>query len=110
MNSTRKCIKILDIHSITAPEPVAPPSDEGAGLHFIITTETGVVYVFECVTASDRDRALHGLRNVIAWLSYNLLMGSLVASRTSYDENSDYAYSLGSQLKSMNQLIAPFLE
>jgi hypothetical protein len=95
---------MLDIHSITAPEPANQLTDS---LHFIVTTETGIVHLFECVTESDRDRALHGLRNVIAWLSYNILLGSLV---TSSSMSRDSAIILGSQIKSMNHLIAPFLE
>ena len=100
----------MDIHSVTAPGSESLSADEGTGLHFIITTETGAVHVFECVTASDRDRAMYGLRNVISWLSYNLLMGSLVVSHLAEEGNKEYAISLGSQLKSMNHLVAPFLD
>jgi len=107
--STKRSIKILDIHSITAPESESISSDEGASLHFIITTETGDVHVFESVTGVDRDRALHGLRNMIAWLTYNLLTGSLVAPKVDEAVNKEYALSLGSQLKSMNHLLEPFL-
>ncbi len=106
---TKQSIKILDIHSITAPESESISLNEENSLHFIITAETGDVHVFESVTALDRDRALYGLRNMIAWLTYNLLTGSLVAPKVDRDGNKEQAISLGLQLKSMNHLLAPFL-
>ena len=75
-------INLLDIHSIDTSSPSSPSDPEAVPNEmeetlFTITTETGDVHTFEAPTGMERHYVVQGLKNVIAWLSYHLVLGNM---------------------------------
>lgn len=56
---------------------------------FAITTEQGDVHVFEATSPEERDMLISGLKNVIARLTYHLVVGDAGAALELYDDESD---------------------
>lgn len=54
-------------------------ADDDDSPFFTITTETGDVHAFESPTISERNYVVHGIKNVVAWLSYHLIMGNMTS-------------------------------
>lgn len=55
---------------------------------FAITTDEGEVHVFEATSPRERDLIVAGLKNVIARLSFHLVVGDAGASSELYSEDS----------------------
>jgi hypothetical protein len=70
-------VDILDIHAImdTMDDPVGDNADEEDLCFFSITTNSGDVHLFECLSEQERDRVATGIKNVIARMSYSLVAG-----------------------------------
>lgn len=92
-------ISLLDIQSIaTFVDTICENDDEemfadacGAGMEediclFAITTNEGDVHVFEATSPRERDLLVAGLKNVIARLSFHLIVGDAGASCELYTE------------------------
>lgn len=106
-------ISLLGIHSIvTSLNP-----DEDDNPFFTITTERGEVHAFESPTLSERNHTVHGLRNVVAWLSYHLVMGNMATGtqivsdlEEERGESSGELPSLKTPVQAMNDLSHAFLD
>lgn len=70
-------VDILDIHSVmdSIDDPDAETADEGDLCFFSITTNSGDVHLFECLSEEERDRVASGIKNVVARMSYSLVVG-----------------------------------
>ncbi len=106
-------ISLLGIHSIkTSVNP-----DEDDNPFFTITTEKGEVHAFESPTLSERNYTVHGIRNVVAWLSYHLVMGNMASGtemvsdlEEEQGELSGELPSLKTPVQAMNDLTHSFLD
>ena len=106
-------ISLLGIHSI---KPSVNP-DEEDNPFFTITTEKGEVHAFESPTLSERNYTVHGIRNVVAWLSYHLVMGNMASGtqmvsdlEEEQGELSGELPSLKTPVQAMNDLTHSFLD
>jgi len=83
---------------------------------FTITNETGDIHAFEAPTISERNYVVHGIKNVVAWLSYHLIMGNMasgseiVSDLEEFDEESGNLPSLKTPIRAMNDLAHSFLD
>lgn len=92
-------VPLLDILSIsTFSDTINEHDDPGDSLSvgggeeeclFAITTEQGDVHVFEATSPNERDMLVSGLKNVVARLSYHLVVGDASAALELYNEDSD---------------------
>lgn len=106
-------ISLLSIHSIHTS---LNPNDDDHTQFFTITTEQGEVHVFEASTILERHNIVNGIRNVVAWLSYHLVMGNM-ASGTQLISNLDEENgnqngelpSLRTPAQAMNEISHSFL-
>ena len=107
-------ISLLSIHSIHTS---LTPGDDDQTQFFTITTEQGEVHAFEAPTTAERHNVVNGIRNVVAWLSYHLVMGNM-ASGTQLVSNLDEEQgeqsgelpSLKTPAQAMNDLTHLFLD
>jgi len=106
------CVSLLGIHSIRTS--LNPDDDENP--FFTITTKTGDVHVFESPTISERNHIVHGIKNVVAWLSYHLITGNMATGTvlvSDLDEQRGEAMgelpSLKTPVQAMNELSHDFL-
>mmetsp|Transcript_7725 Transcript_7725/g.8840 ORF Transcript_7725/g.8840 Transcript_7725/m.8840 type:complete len:683 (+) Transcript_7725:379-2427(+) len=115
-NSTKNkeyCISLLGIDSICTS--LDAENDETQ--YFTITSDEGVVFVFEAPTVSEKYNIVNGIKNVVAWLSYHLVMGNM-ASGTQLVSNLDEEQgdqigelpSLKTPTQAMNELSHSFLD
>lgn len=86
-------IPLLGIHTIRSKMEEMTNNygmdEDGNDLTFFtITTTSGDVHIFEANSTMDRDRIVHGIKNVIARLSYHLVAGDTKASSELYTEES----------------------
>lgn len=108
-------ISLLSIHSIHTSLHNAEDDDQTQ--FFTITTEQGEVHAFEAPTTLERHNVVNGIRNVVAWLSYHLVMGNM-ASGTDLVSNLDEVQgeqsgelpSLKTPSQAMNELSHSFLD
>ena len=82
---------------------------------FAITTEEGDVQVFEAASAEQRDLLVTGLKNVIARLSFHLVLGDVGASSELYYEEEKSPPpgelpSFSSPIKNMNRIAHALLD
>jgi len=91
-NKESKSVDLLSIHSIhtslgNVTEKKAKQKNQENTLtespFFIIMTSVGDAHVFEARTLSERNHVVHGLKNVIAWLSRHLILGSMASGLVS---------------------------
>lgn len=66
-------ISLLGIQSIQTT--LNPDEDENP--FFTVTTDQGDIHAFESPTLSERNHIVHGIKNVVAWLSYHLVTGNM---------------------------------
>lgn len=107
-------ISLLGIHSIHTS---LNPGDDDQTQFFTITTEQGEVHAFEAPTILERHNFVYGIQNVVAWLSYHLVMGNM-ASGTELVSNLDEEQgeqsgelpSLKTPAQAMNVLSHAFLD
>ncbi len=107
-------LSLLGIHSINTSLNGA---DDDQTQFFTITTNEGEVHVFEAPTILERHNVVNGIRNVVAWLSYHLVMGNM-ASGTKLVSNLDEEQghqsgelpSLRTPAQAMNDLSHSFLD
>lgn len=86
-----------------------PEDEEEDVCLFSITTEEGDVQVFEAATPRERDLFVAGLKNVIARLSFHVIVGDAGASSELYYEGDKDAPqgelpSFSSPVKNMNRI------
>ena len=113
-------INLLGIHSIKAPQDNGSDEqpNQSESPFFIITTESGDVHVFEAPTMSEQNHIVHGLKNVVAWLSYHLVLGSMASSGSELVSDMDEEHgemsgelpSLRTPVQAMNDLTHSFLD
>ena len=104
----------MGIHSINTS---LNSEDDDQTQIFTITTNEGDVHVFEAPTILERHNVVNGIRNVVAWLSYHLVMGNM-ASGTKLMSNLDEEQgeqrgelpSLKTPAQAMNELSHTFLD
>lgn len=106
-------ISLLGIDSIDTS--VNPNEDDNP--FFTITTEEGDVHAFESPTLSERNHIVHGIRNVVAWLSYHLITGQMGSGtelvsdlEEERGESSGELPSLKTPVQAMNELTHSFLD
>ncbi len=107
-------ISLLGIHSIHTS---LGGSEDDETPFFTITTENGEVHAFESPTLAERNYIVHGIKNVVAWLSYHLVMGNM-ATGTELVSDLDEARgeisgelpSLKTPVQAMNELSHQFLD
>ena len=70
-------VDILDIHSVmdSIDDAVTETAEEGDLCFFSVTTNSGDVHLFECLSEEERDRVASGIKNVIARMAYSLVVG-----------------------------------
>jgi len=113
-------LNLLSIHSIhTSLEENgnAEGTNDDESPFFVITSESGVLYIFEAPTLSERNNVVQGLKNIVAWLSSLLISGSMTS--TSYlvpdldqkkGEQSGELPSLKTPVQVMSDLTHAFLQ
>jgi len=69
-------ISLLSIHSIHTS---LNRGDDDQTQFFTITTERGDVHAFEASSIMERHHIVNGIRNIVAWLSYHLVMGNMAS-------------------------------
>lgn len=113
-NDDGMSISLLGIHSITTS---LSPDEEDENPFFTITTEEGEVHAFECPTLSVRNYTVNGIRNVVAWLSYHLVMGNMATGteivsdlEEERGESMGELPSLKTPVQAMNDLTHSFLD
>jgi hypothetical protein len=89
-------------------------SDEDVCL-FTITTNEGDVQIFEAASPRERDVIVTGLRNVIARLSFHVIVGDAGASSELYCENvttppAGELPSISSPIQNMNRIAHALLD
>lgn len=106
-------ISLLGIDSITTS--LNPDDDDNP--FFTITTNKGQVHAFESPTLSERNYVVHGIRNVVAWLSYHLISGNMTAGTeivSNLDEQRGESVgelpSLKTPVQAMSELSHAFLD
>lgn len=108
-------ISLLGVHSIHT-SLARNDADDDDSPFFTITTETGDVHAFESPTLSERNYVVHGIKNVVAWLSYHLIMGNMTAGSgivselDAQVEESGEPPSLRTPVQAMNDLAHSFLD
>jgi len=108
-------ISLLGVHSIHTSLSLNDTDDDESPF-FTITTETGDVHAFESPTISERNYVVHGIKNVVAWLSYHLIMGNMssgtevVTDLEVPSEDSGDLPSLRTPVQAMNDLAHSFLD
>ena len=108
-------VSLLGIHSINTS---LNEEDDDQTQFFTITTNEGEVHVFEAPTILERHNVVNGIRNVVAWLSYHLVMMGNMASGTKLVSNLDEQEgeqngelpSLKTPAQAMNDLSHSFLD
>lgn len=106
-------ISLLGIHSIqTTLDP-----DEDNNPFFTVTTNDGDVHAFESPTLSERNYIVHGIKNVVAWLSYHLVTGNMATGTkltSDFDEERGESIgelpSLKTPVQAMNEMSHAFLD
>mmetsp|Transcript_14332 Transcript_14332/g.26043 ORF Transcript_14332/g.26043 Transcript_14332/m.26043 type:complete len:426 (-) Transcript_14332:528-1805(-) len=103
-------INLMNIHSIlgaTSEDQKIDEHDEEARF-FSITTTDGDVYVFEALSVNERERTVHGLKNVIARLTYNIVLGDHKAVMDQfYSQNMMYDDDMMGDLPSLKTAAGP---
>jgi len=108
-------ISLLGVHSVHTSLSRNDTDDDDSPF-FTITTETGDVHAFESPTLSERNYVVHGIKNVVAWLSYHLIMGNMTAGsgivpdQEVQAEESGELPSLRTPVQAMNDLAHSFLD
>eukprot|EP00978_Attheya_sp_CCMP212_P020827 scaffold60140_cov55-Attheya_sp.AAC.5 len=103
-------INLMNIHSILGATPEDEQMDEKdeEARFFSITTTDGDVYVFEALSVNERERTVHGLKNVIARLTYNIVMGDHKAVMDQfYSQNAMYDDDMMGDLPSLKTAAGP---
>lgn len=92
-------------------------SDDDNTPFFTITTEAGDVHAFESPTLAERNYIVHGIKNVVAWLSYHLIIGNMATGTELVSEadevrgeTSGELPSLKTPVQAMNDLSHSFLD
>ena len=106
-------ISLLGIHSIqTSLNP-----DEDDNPFFTVTANNGDVHAFESPTLSERNYIVHGIKNVVAWLSYHLVTGNMATGNklaANIDEERGESIgelpSLKTPVQAMNDMSHAFLD
>ena len=80
-------VALLSIHSISASFDHEAAPDGPDKVHFTITTDEGVVYIFEANSPEERDMMVNGLRNVLSRLAYQLIAGDPMAALGLYKDD-----------------------
>jgi len=108
-------ISLLGVHSVHTSLSRNDTDDDDSPF-FTITTENGDVHAFESPTLSERNYVVHGIKNVVAWLSYHLIMGNMTAGsgivpeQDAQAEESGELPSLRTPVQAMNDLAHSFLD
>mmetsp|Transcript_5862 Transcript_5862/g.6814 ORF Transcript_5862/g.6814 Transcript_5862/m.6814 type:complete len:511 (+) Transcript_5862:135-1667(+) len=108
-------ISLLGVHSVHTSLSRNDTDDDDSPF-FTITTENGDVHAFESPTLSERNYVVHGIKNVVAWLSYHLIMGNMTAGsgilpeQDAEAEESGELPSLRTPVQAMNDLAHSFLD
>mmetsp|Transcript_30936 Transcript_30936/g.45461 ORF Transcript_30936/g.45461 Transcript_30936/m.45461 type:complete len:163 (-) Transcript_30936:1644-2132(-) len=121
-NTAWTSVDLLSMHAIIGSssdnETDSQVDDEDVVVEsfFSITTNDGDVHVFEARSPRERNRIVHGLKNVVAKLSYHLVLGDIAVSTTLYgDDYGDMGEdgrlpSLCTPEQAMNELTHAYLD
>lgn len=80
-------VDMMDIHTIMdklEDEEDVNDGEEEDMFFFSITCKDGSVFLFECHTERERDRTVAGIKNILARLSYGLIVGDDVVTKELY--------------------------
>ena len=70
-------IDLLEIHCVmdSIEDDTTESTDDGDTCVFSITTNSGDIHLFESFSEIERDRVVSGIKNVIARMSYSIILG-----------------------------------
>jgi hypothetical protein len=68
---------ILNIHSIldAIDDPTSETTSEENLGFFSITTQSGEIHLFECLSSEEKDRVTTGIKNMLARMAYSIIAG-----------------------------------
>ena len=76
-------------------------SDDDNTPFFTITTEAGDVHAFESPTLAERNYIVNGIKNVVAWLSYHLVIGNMATGTELVSEADEVRGETSGELPSL---------